>query len=139
MMKHTLLIILLLGLSVCAHGQTPTRTIVVTIDDLPYVQIADGPYLTQARAATAKILSTLKKHKVSAVAFVVEGHLGDSDERDARIALLRQWVDAGMTLGNHTYSHRNPNRLSVEKFEERRVGGDSVSGRLMGSGEPYQL
>ena len=139
MMKHTLLIILLLGLSVCAHGQTATRTMVVTIDDLPYVQIADGPYLTHARAATAKILSTLKKHKVSAVAFVVEGHLGDSDERDARIALLRQWVDAGMTLGNHTYSHRDSNQLTVEQFEEQIVKGDVVSRQLMRSREPYQL
>src|SRR5215510_8656360 len=137
MMKHTLLIVLLIGLFSCVHGQTPPRTMVVTIDDLPYVNIADGPYLKNARAATAKILSVLKKHKVSAVAFVVEGHL-DSGEREARIALLRQWVDAGMILGNHTYSHRSFNQLTVEQFQEEIVKGEVVTRQLMRSREPYQ-
>jgi len=139
MMKHTLLIVLLTGLFACVHGQTPTRTMAVTIDDLPYVNIADGPYLTNARTATSKILGVLKKHKVSAVAFVIEGHLEGSDEREARIALLRQWVDAGMILGNHTYSHRSFNQLTVEEFQEAIVKGDVVSRQLMRSREPYQL
>jgi peptidoglycan/xylan/chitin deacetylase (PgdA/CDA1 family) len=138
-MKHILLILLLVVPFGTAHGQAPARTMVVTIDDLPYVNISDRPYLANARAATAKILSTLKKHKVSAVAFVIEGHLEDSGEREARIALLRQWVDAGVTLGNHTYAHRDFNRLTVEEFQEQIVKGDVVSRRLMRSRGPYQL
>ena len=138
-MKHILLILLLVVPFGTAHGQAPARTMVVTIDDLPYVNISDRPYLANARAATAKILSTLKKHKVSAVAFVIEGHLDDSGEREARIALLRQWVDAGVTLGNHTYAHRDFNRLTVEEFQEQIVKGDVVSRRLMRSRGPYQL
>ena len=138
-MKHILLILLLVVPFGTAHGQAPARTMVVTIDDLPYVNISDRPYLANARAATAKILSTLKKHKVSAVAFVIEGHLEDSGEREARIALLRQWVDAGVTLGNHTYAHRDFNRITVEEFQEQIVKGDVVSRRLMRSRGPYQL
>lgn len=138
-MKQTLLVLLLIGFFAYAHGQTPTRTMVVTIDDLPYVNIADGPYLANARTATAKILTTLKKHKVSAVAFVIEGHLEEAGEREARIALLRQWVDAGVTLGNHTYSHRDFNRLTIEQFQDQIVKGDVVSRQLMRSRGPYQL
>ena len=48
----------------------------VTIDDLPFVAIGSGDYVTRARTATAKILNTLKKHKVPAVAFVNEGKVG---------------------------------------------------------------
>ena len=107
----------------------------VTIDDLPYVNFADGPYLTNARAGTAKILSTLKKHKVPAVGFVNE-HMLNSGER---ISLLRQWVDAGMVLGNHTYSHPDFNRLTVEQFEEEIAKGDVVTRQLMRSRGPYQL
>jgi len=140
MMRLAILLALLFCLAGSASAQTATtRTMAVTIDDLPFVNIGGGPYLANARVATAKILSTLKKHKISAVAFVIEGHLSDPDEREARIALLRQWVDAGMILGNHTYSHLDFNRLTVEQFEDDIVKGEIVSRQLMHSREPYQL
>ena len=137
-MKRILLMVLLFGLFCTVRGQTATRTMAVTIDDLPYVNIASGPYLKNAQAATAKILSVLKQHKVTAVAFVNEDKL-DAGERDARIALLRQWVDAGMILGNHTYSHRDFNQLTVAAFEEDITRGDVVTRQLMRSRQPYQL
>jgi len=139
-MKHVLLVFLLFAFVGSVRGQTaPARTIVVTIDDLPYVNFAPGPYLKNAEPATAKILSTLKKHKAPAVAFVNEGMLSDASEREARIALLRRWVDAGVVLGNHTYSHRDFNQVTVEEFENEIAKGDVVSRRLMRSREPYQL
>src|ERR1044072_5525405 len=104
-MKHLLLFIFIVGFVTTAHAQTPTRTMAVTFDDLPYVRMSDAPYLPSARKATAKILSTLKKHKVPAVAFVNEAQLDYGNDRDARIDLLRDWVKNGMILGNHTYSH----------------------------------
>jgi peptidoglycan/xylan/chitin deacetylase (PgdA/CDA1 family) len=137
-MKRILPVILLLGLFCTVHAQTARRTIVVTIDDLPYVNIGSGPYLKNARAATAKILSTLKKRKAPAVAFVNEDKL-DAGERDERIALLRQWVDAGMILGNHTYSHRDLNGLTAEQFEDDIAKGEVVTRQLMRSRQPYQL
>jgi peptidoglycan/xylan/chitin deacetylase (PgdA/CDA1 family) len=115
--------------------QVRTRTMAVTIDDLPYVNFADGPYLTNARAGTAKILSTLKKHEVPAIGFVNERMLENSGER---IALLREWVDAGMVLGNHTYSHPDFNQLTVEQFEEEITKGEVVTRKLMRSRGPYQ-
>lgn len=129
----------LFGLMGSVHGQTPRRTMAVTIDDLPYVQFRDGPYLPRARAATSKILDTLRKHKVTAVGFVNESKLGQSSERAGRVALLRQWVDSGMVLGNHTYSHPDFNRLTVEEFENQITKGDVVTRQLMRSRQPYQL
>lgn len=135
--------LLSLGFLICfvisASGQTPTRTIAVTIDDLPYVRMGDGAYLTGAQPATTKILSTLKKYKVEAVGFVNERQLEYGDQREARTALLRQWVQSGMTLGNHTYSHPDFNRLTVEQFAEEIEKGDVVSRELMKSRRPYQL
>lgn len=137
MMKHTLLIVLLLGVFSCVSAQQ--RTMTITFDDLPYVSFGNGPYLKNARAATAKILSTLKKHNATAVAFVNEDKLGDAPDRKERIALLREWVDAGMILGNHTYSHPDFNRLTVEQFQEEIVKGEVVTRRLMRAHGPYQL
>jgi len=136
-MKLTLAIVFLLGLITSAHGQTARRTMAVTIDDLPYVNISNGVYIKNARAATSKILSTLKKHKVLAVGFVNEHTLETS--RTERTALLREWVDSGMTLGNHTYSHPDFNRLTIEQFEEEITKGDVVTRELMRSRQPYQL
>ncbi len=139
MMKRTLLIVLLFGLVTAVRAQTPTRTMAVTFDDLPYVNIAGDRYVPRAQAATAKILKTLKKHKVPAVAFVNERMLETPGQREARIDLLRQWVKSGMILGNHTYSHPDFNSLTVEQFEEEIVKGDVVSRELMRSRQPYQL
>jgi peptidoglycan/xylan/chitin deacetylase (PgdA/CDA1 family) len=138
-MKRVLLIVLLLGLFTSMHAQTPTRTMAVTIDDLLYVKFRDGAYLPQAQAATAKILKTLKKHKAPAVAFVNEHTLDVAEQRDARVDLLRQWVKSGMVLGNHTYSHPDFNRLTVEEFEEEITKGDVVTRQLMRTRQPYQL
>jgi peptidoglycan/xylan/chitin deacetylase (PgdA/CDA1 family) len=138
-MKTTLLIVFLFCLVTSVHGQTATRTMAVTIDDLPYVNIGEGVYLTRARAATSKILNTLNKHKAPATGFVNERALDDSREREARIALLRQWVDHGMILGNHTYSHPDFNRLTIEQFQDEITKGEVVTRQLMRSRQPYQL
>jgi peptidoglycan/xylan/chitin deacetylase (PgdA/CDA1 family) len=138
-MKRVLVLVSLICFATSVRAQTPTRTMVVTIDDLPYVRIGDAPYLSSAKAATAKILGTLKKYKVPAVGFVNERQLENGDDREARIALLRQWVQSGMTLGNHTYSHPDFNRLTVAQFQEEIEKGDVVTRELMKSRRPYQL
>ena len=138
-MRPLLLLLFIVALAIPAFAQTPTRTMAVTIDDLPYIRMSDAAYLPSARTATAKILSTLKKHNVSAVAFVNEFQLDFGNERDARIALLREWVKSGMILGNHTYSHPDFNQLTVAQFEEQIEKGDVVTRQLMQSRRPYQL
>ncbi len=138
-MKRTLLVVFLFALVTSAQAQTPKRTIAVTIDDLPYVSFGERDYLTGARTATAKILDTLKKHKVTAVGFVNERKLDHASEREARIALLRDWVKNGMILGNHTYSHPDFNSRTVEQFQEEITKGEVVTRELMKSRRPYQL
>lgn len=138
-MKVVQLLVFLICVAVPAPAQTPTRTMVVTIDDLPYVRIGDIAYSSGAQAATAKILSTLKKYNVPAVGFVNERQLEYGNDREARTALLRQWVQSGMTLGNHTWSHPDFNRLTVEQFQEEIEKGDVVTRQLMKSQRPYQL
>lgn len=139
-MKHLFLLLFFsLGVVAVAHGQTSTRTLVVTIDDLPYVNRGGGDYLENARAATAKMLRSLRKYKVPAVVFVNEQRVQEGAGREARVDLLRQWVKSGMTLANHTYSHADFNRLTVEQFEEEIVKGEIVSRQLMRERGRYQL
>jgi len=131
--------ILLFAFNASAQTGEPARKMAVTIDDLPYILVGDAPYLPNAQRATKDILRTLRKYRAPAVGFVNEGKLWSPREREARIALLRTWVDAGMILGNHTYSHPDLNRLTVAQFQNEIAKGDIVSRQLMKSRRPYQL
>lgn len=116
----------------------PSRTMAVTFDDLPYVDIG-GRSLSRAVRTTDELLRVLKMHQVPTVAFVNEIKLQVTGEEEARTDLLRRWVNAGMILGNHTYSHPDFNAMTVEQFEDEIVKGDAVTRRLMKSHGAYQL
>src|SRR5437762_7383362 len=135
----TLIALLLFGFSAQAQSREKARKMAVTIDDLPYVVMEEAPYLPNAQRATRDILRALKTYNVPVVGFVNEARLQANGEVNARIALLEQWINAGAILGNHTYSHPDFNRLTIEQFEDEVIKGEVVRRRLMRSREPYQL
>jgi peptidoglycan/xylan/chitin deacetylase (PgdA/CDA1 family) len=108
----------------------------VTFDDLPAtpagVVSTELPALQQV---TGKLVSAIRRHKIPAVAFVNEGKLFVPGETAAdverRSDLLRRWLDAGVELGNHTYSHNSLNRTPLEEFEADVVRGETVTRRLL--------
>ena len=135
----TLMAVLLLCFSAQAQTRQNGRKMAVTIDDLPYVVMEDAPYLPNAQRVTTHILRALQTYHVPVVGFVNEARLHTIGEFDARVALLQRWINAGAILGNHTYSHSDFNRLTIEQFEDEIVKGEAVTRRLMRSREPYQL
>ena len=80
---------------------------------------------------TDRILSGLKKHRIPAVGFVNESLLYVPGETDARIAVLRAWADAGVELGNHTFSHLGFKAASLADYEDDFVRGDALTRLLM--------
>ena len=112
-----LLLVLLLAFPLAAQ-----RTVAITIDDLPFV--GGNRSLAAAQEGTAKILYALKQANVPAIGFVNEGKVHLAGERDARTALLQQWVDAGLTLGNHTFSHDDLNKIPLEQFQDDLIRGE---------------
>lgn len=120
------------------------RTVAVTIDDLPGPPaglVSNDP--AALAAMTARLLAALAQHRVPAIGFVNEGKLvvdGEGAEGvAARTAVLRQWIDAGLELGNHTYSHRSLNRLPLEEFEADLQRGEPVTrGLLAEKGKPLR-
>ena len=112
------------------------RTVAVTIDDLPGPPaglVSNDP--AALAAMTARLLAALAQHRVPAIGFVNEGKLvvdGEGAEGvAARTAVLRQWIDAGLELGNHTYSHRSLNRLPLDEFEADVLRGEPVTRSLL--------
>jgi peptidoglycan/xylan/chitin deacetylase (PgdA/CDA1 family) len=133
------IVFLLLSLSAVAQTNKPARAMAVTFDDLPYAAGGQPEYLPNAQRVAKEILRILKTHGVPSTAFVNEIKLQVVGEVDARIALLQQWIDAGMILGNHTYSHADFNQLTIEQFQDEIIKGEIVTRRLMQSHQPYQL
>jgi peptidoglycan/xylan/chitin deacetylase (PgdA/CDA1 family) len=117
--------------SVPQPGNPAVREIAVTIDDLPTVSDL-GAGVSAAERTTTDLLAALVRHQVPAIGFVNERKLltnGTLDER--RVALLQQWIDAGMELGNHTYSHPDLHSTPLEEFEREILDGEKVTRRLL--------
>ncbi|HEY0375582.1 MAG TPA: polysaccharide deacetylase family protein [Pyrinomonadaceae bacterium] len=105
------------------------KEIAVTIDDVPL----NGPRteLKRLRDMTEKLLSGIKKHGLPVVGFVNESLLYVPGETDARISLLREWADAGIELGNHTFSHTGFKTASLADYEDDFIRGDALTRLLM--------
>jgi peptidoglycan/xylan/chitin deacetylase (PgdA/CDA1 family) len=112
-----------------AQGGATGRTVAVTFDDLPAPgggSVSNEP--ARLRETTARLLAAVRAHGVPGVGFVNEGQLvvaGEGlPERETRLALLKMWLDAGLELGNHTYSHPSLNKAPLEDFQADVVRGE---------------
>ncbi len=121
-----------------AIPRTPAveRAIAVTFDDLPAPPagvVAND--VASLEELTRKLLTAVRKYSIPAVGFVNEGKLFVEGEGprdvDRRIGLLRMWLDAGLELGNHTYSHRDLNTMPIDEFEADVLRGEAVTRRLL--------
>ena len=50
---------------------------------------------------------------------------------DSRISILRDWLDAELELGNHTFSHVGIDSVSLPQYEEDVIRGETVTRMLM--------
>lgn len=111
-------------------GQQPNRTVAVTIDDLPVVSTRGD--LKNRREITKKLLGHIKKARVPAIGFVNENKLYAGQRRsEPQIDLLKMWLDAGLELGNHTYSHRSLNRIELVEYQEDLLKGETITKQLL--------
>jgi peptidoglycan/xylan/chitin deacetylase (PgdA/CDA1 family) len=132
--------ILLLGGAVCLAGcasvpseQTgdPAPRVAITMDDLPvHGPLPEGE---TRRGVAERIVAAFRAAGVPEVYGFVNGA---EVEGDAELeSVLSTWVAAGYPLGNHTWSHRNLNQVSVEEFEEEIARNEAVLQRFGGAGD----
>lgn len=139
MKKYSLLTIALicllfsiLGLTVSAQNRTPTsgirpREVAITFDDLP----ASHGDLEGMSYVTNKLVQSIKANNIPAIGFVNESKLYRRGEMDARVALLQMWLDAGVELGNHTFSHVSIGEVPLERYQEEIIRGETVTRRML--------
>jgi peptidoglycan/xylan/chitin deacetylase (PgdA/CDA1 family) len=111
-------------------GSTPAcaEDVALTFDDLPVLSFTDD--LSYQQRTTSELLAGLTAHRIPATGFVNESKLEGKDG-EARIALLVRWVDAGMDLGNHTYSHISLNTTAVDAYIADTVRGETMTRAIL--------
>jgi peptidoglycan/xylan/chitin deacetylase (PgdA/CDA1 family) len=103
--------------------------VAVTVDDLPFVGY--GLPIEEVKPLSRSLVAALAARKVPAVAFVNEDKVFVAGEVDARIALLAEWLDAGMELGNHTWGHTGLTRTPLPAMQDAVVRGEAVTRWLL--------
>lgn len=113
-----------------AGGETArARRIAVTIDDGPATGTGSdlGAFLRIANA----LRETFVSENVPAIMFVNERQLHVDGQRDARVDVLHRWLDAGLDVGNHTYSHPNLNDVTLVRYLDDIIKGEVISRSLL--------
>jgi len=122
--------LLIVGVALAAPAWTAAdqeaHQAAITFDDFP-----GGEALACQVAICRRIANALKAQGIPAVAFVNEGQLYRKGEVDSRIGILRDWLDAGLELGNHTFSHVGIDSVSLPQYEEDVIRGETVTRMLM--------
>ncbi|MEM7728781.1 MAG: polysaccharide deacetylase family protein [Pseudomonadota bacterium] len=109
------------------------REIAITLDDLPYVlpsRTSPSEGLTQVRAVNA----ALAAHGVSATGFAIGGQIGWRSRR-----AVSAFVEAGHTVGNHSWSHPDYGTLTPDQFLEETQRTDEALSRWIGESRLYRF
>lgn len=121
MNRPLLLVLLFLACHTVIAAQ---RELSITIDDLPWVEYADSTR-GDVELRHRHLLQAL--HGTHAVGFVNEDKLyADGELQTWRLTMLRDWLDAGLDLGNHTYGHVGLNKVALPDYERAILDGEKL-------------
>jgi peptidoglycan/xylan/chitin deacetylase (PgdA/CDA1 family) len=109
----------------------------VTFDDLPAQGFERGTVSVE-HDINKRIVATVKKRRIPAVAFVNERGLETDGTVDPKkVASLSIWLDAGLELGNHTYSHPSLHKVPLEQYLREIADGERVTKPLAAEHERH--
>lgn len=141
MAKQTLIQFILLAAFLAASFTAMARPgpVAVTFDDLP-LQGPDEPPVADVIAVNERLVESLEDRGIPAVGFVNERKLErGGSPRGSLVETLALWLEAGLELGNHTYSHPDLHRVSVADYIANIARGERVSRPLSRDrGVPYR-
>ena len=131
MLKNIVSIISALTVALVAlDAQAPAaRRVAITIDDGPVVnEMTD---LGNFQRITNGLIGSFRVEKVAVTIFINERQLNVPGQRDARAAVVEQWLDAGFEVGNHAYSHKSASNVPVDEFTDDVVKGEVITRALL--------
>jgi beta-lactamase regulating signal transducer with metallopeptidase domain/peptidoglycan/xylan/chitin deacetylase (PgdA/CDA1 family) len=111
------------------HGPS-RREVAFAFVSLPYMRSYPDDEATVEKV-TRKMLRTITSNSIPAVGFVGERAIVRYGEREPRSAPLKMWLDAGLELGNQTFSHKWLYNTPLAEFQEDLLRGETVTHQLM--------
>lgn len=125
--------------NVNAQTSDSNRYVAITFDDLPVVCRCPGD--EDQRHITEKLLATFHQFDMPVLGVVNEQKLETDGKLDLKkVSLLRQWINAGYELGNHGYSHKDINALTMEEYQQEILLGERVTRSLArDAGRPFRF
>ena len=102
----------------------------LTYDDLPANIYRDSEAAVER--ITRDLVDGLTRHGIPAIGFVNERKLYSGGALDsARVGFLREWVDGGLELGNHSFSHPDLHSTDLATFQDDVLRGEEVTRSLL--------
>lgn len=85
----------------------------------------------------SKLLRTLSGHNIPSIGFVNESKLYvNKDPHPGYISLVRSWLESGMELGNHTFSHVFIDQVDIDEYKNEVMKGEVLLRPLLeGAGQ----
>jgi peptidoglycan/xylan/chitin deacetylase (PgdA/CDA1 family) len=120
---------ILLGCGLLSFGQK--KQVCFSVDDLPFVSygITDTIKLKQLMD---KLIHSMEYNHIPAIGFVNERKLYDNGRLSKfQLSLLRSWIDHGLGIGNHTFSHSDYNSVSFKDYTKDILRGETVTNQLL--------
>ncbi len=116
----------LLCMASLVQAATPDRRIAMTIDDLPWQRL-DTRAEPELAERHAQLLAALNATGIPVVGFVNAGKLVEQGEVvPARVQMLRDWLDAGAELGNHTWGHVDLHAVGLPAYTQDILRGEDT-------------
>jgi len=108
---------------------TPTKEVAITIDDLPFV--SESSDFESALNNTKLLLKPFKEAHLPIACFVIGSDFEQFSSAE-RKRLYRCWQDVGAEFGNHTWTHADFDKVSLEHYENEILQADRSMKRDLG-------
>ena len=99
------------------------------MDDLPIVTSAPDEHIRGG--FVTDLIAAIRRQQLPVIGFVNEGKLQQEGRNvQQRVGYLRQWLSAGLELGNHTFSHLDLHQAPVDDYQRDILSGETVTRTL---------
>lgn len=106
----------------------PDRRIAITVDDLPWAGLGSHPPRIPAPELLAghhRLVAAIRAADAPVTGFVNEIKLEvDGEVVPERLQMLRDWLDAGAQLGNHTHGHVDLHAVGLPAYQDDILKGE---------------